>query len=595
MHFNTKHIFQGDTEKQIRDKINYNFDQILSFAVGPKGHQGPKGSEGIPGPGGKKGLTGTTGTRGTVWYKQNTQPSNAIPYDLWIDSSTSDYDVYSFGTTGSWLSTGYSLFDSNYFSSYNPILGPAGATDKYAIGIKNGIGLLESTTDLVISDSTPGSIAANPNRAKLFVLTEDQTDRPVFTFSKNGSFSSGVPSFYWRTLGSNTDLKFTSNGGFLVSSLFGITIDSYTASTLLTGNSASFSSVNDLTIGGTGNFYMYSNTTVGVGGNTAISASNMSLSSVLFTSYDPIKIYGPSGASFVYSTTKNLSSSLVSTDGINLLTSFKQNFAFQFSDLYGANVFEGRPRGSGISSPAYDGKLAQTILGSTGGKTGGATGAPFFYHVKKVKEIRQACTSVSNPFLTQLDGTSSGTIPVVYNVIDLSSPAFWDNDILLVTPTSYTNYTFYGGGSDGTDVVYIKIPTSASTTLSGVYSAGSSSNYRIILNDIVGSPNPRIYGILYDYYRYTSGSLSAVQTYLLYLTEPSFYTSQTSNCYIDIFYAPIANLNNSNPRIFWKTCTGNSGYMTTTNRFSVGSVVTSLQAPSGGVLVASGTAKQGSV
>jgi hypothetical protein len=78
MHFNTKYIFKGDTQKEIIGKINYNFDQILSFAIGPDGHPGPRGATGIYGPAGKRGAMGNTGPRASQWYKQPTEPVRFI-------------------------------------------------------------------------------------------------------------------------------------------------------------------------------------------------------------------------------------------------------------------------------------------------------------------------------------------------------------------------------------------------------------------------------------------------------------------------------------------------------------------------------------
>ena len=94
MHFNTKYIFKGDTEKDIIGKIHYNFDQILSFAIGPDGHSGAIGATGIYGPGGRRGATGNAGTRSSIWYKQITEPAgNNNTNDIWIDSSVSDGNI----------------------------------------------------------------------------------------------------------------------------------------------------------------------------------------------------------------------------------------------------------------------------------------------------------------------------------------------------------------------------------------------------------------------------------------------------------------------------------------------------------------------
>ena len=113
MPLNLKPILTSLTDNEKLDAINYNFDQILSFAVGPNGHQGPKGPDGYDGPSGKRGITGPTGLRGTLWSKSDNAPTSGNPFDLWIDSSTSDYQVNTLGTGGSWSYTGYSLFTSS--------------------------------------------------------------------------------------------------------------------------------------------------------------------------------------------------------------------------------------------------------------------------------------------------------------------------------------------------------------------------------------------------------------------------------------------------------------------------------------------------
>ena len=141
MHFNNKYINLGDSEDLIKDKINYNFNQILSFAVGQEGLIGPKGATGIPGPSGKKGETGPTGNRATDWTRGTTFPSvTTQEFDLWIDDSSGVGDVYERGSTsGSWNYTGFSLYNSDYFDVYTSIIGPVGSNDKSATGFKSSL------------------------------------------------------------------------------------------------------------------------------------------------------------------------------------------------------------------------------------------------------------------------------------------------------------------------------------------------------------------------------------------------------------------------------------------------------------------------
>lgn len=567
MHFNTKYIFAGDSASEIKRKIDYNFDQILSFAVGPNGHQGPKGSAGYDGPSGRKGATGTTGLRGTLWSKSNDAPVSPNPFDLWIDSNTSDYQVNTSGSTGSWASTGYSLFTSPYFSVYDQLIGPGGVimTDKYAIGIKSGVGLNESNTSLVIGDGYPSISGINPNRSKLLVSTEDQITRPLLSFSKTGAVTSGSPGFYWRTLGSSASLRYYSTGDLAISSLWGITIDSYTARTLLYGDHAEIASVQDVTIGGTGNFYLYSNTTIGVGGDLSLASSNITLSSSSLSARIPIKIQTtnvPNGQ-VVFDAVKNVSGASTATSGISILGSSIQDSVFEFKDLKDAPILSAKARGS-VSS----GKHIQTTFGSTGGQPAGATGGPYLYTVKKVREVRASTITLNARIWT----ATTTTAPTVYNVIDLTSLSLWDSNMILVTPTTYN--------LPASNEVFLRIPTSYDQNVNGLYNAGYTNTYRIFLNDISTVQSYKIAGLVFDYWTFSTNfrgrvTSSAVQYYMRFRYQPSMNAFPTESCYVDLTFLGSASTTNANPRVFWKTCDGISGYIPLTNRYSVGSLVSS--------------------
>lgn len=554
MHFNTKYIFSGDSASEIKRKINYNFDQILSFAVGPNGHQGPKGSLGYDGPSGRKGASGATGLRGSLWSKSDTAPVLGNSFDLWIDSTTSNYDVSVLGATGSWSYTGYSLFSSSYFSSYDGIIGPAGITDKYAIGIKGG--LTASDISLVISDDYSSISGINSNRSKLLISTNDQIDRPILTFSKTGSVSTGVPAFYWGATGSSASLRYTSTGNFELSSLLGLTIDSYTARSLLYGAQGKITSTQDINIGGTGDFYLYSNTTVGVGSNLSIKSSNIALSSSTLSSLIPIKVQ-PSTVTgnnqLVFDATKNTPAlTSTSTAGISIVSSSTQDSAFEFFDLKNAPILSGKPRGSYSS-----GKHLQTIFGSTGNQVAGATGGPYLYTVKRVKEVRETTITLI---------ASSGAS--LYNVMDLTSINFWDSNLIVITPTTYTSSSLLVPNPYD---VYIRIPTSSEQNLEGLYNNGYGNTYRVFLNDISAIGTYKIAGLAYTYFsRNSRGVITPYQYYVKFNNSAS--ASMSNVCYVDLTFLGVANTTNGNPRVFWKTCDGISGYITMTNRYSVGSI-----------------------
>jgi hypothetical protein len=563
MHFNIKHIFKGESESEIVKKINYNFDQIISFAVGPDGQGGPKGSLGIPGPAGKKGATGPTGTRSSLFTKQDISPAtgDSNPYDYWIDSSSSDYSIYSYGVTGSgsWSFTGYSLFSSPYFNVYDGIVGPGGATDKFAIAFKNGAsflvdnGLSVSDASLIISDGTITSSNGNPNRSKLVIATEDQTSRPILAFAKTGSSNSGIPSFYWTNSGNSTNLSFRSTGDFYISSLLGLTVDSYTASSILNGNSASITSTSDITIGGTGDFFLNTNTTVGVGSNFIVSSGNLTFSSTSFRSSNPVKITNTSQTSgYVFDTTKN-STAFLSYSGVEIYGGSFATKMFEFRDSNNATIFS-----SSVKGPVQTNNYGQTTFGSTGGLPAGGTAGPYFYHVKRSTEYRQSTYSLfclgANNIATTSSTLVSGTIR---NVFDISNPESFLTDTIIITPTTYE--------SPSTSTVYVRIPSYFASTLPGVYYSNTSCNYRIILNDESGSPTYSLGGLVFTYYNYPS-------LFNYYFTSDYYvpFNSSSTCYYVDLFFAPAASSTNANPRIFWKTCDGRSGYLTTTNKNTVG-------------------------
>lgn len=88
---NMLQLLDGDDLYIHKDKINYNFDQILSLGGGPPGQQGLTGNQGVPGSQGIQGFQGIPGDPGTQWYVQGTTPA-ASPApnvgDYWFNTAT---------------------------------------------------------------------------------------------------------------------------------------------------------------------------------------------------------------------------------------------------------------------------------------------------------------------------------------------------------------------------------------------------------------------------------------------------------------------------------------------------------------------------
>jgi hypothetical protein len=523
MHFNTKYIFNGDAEKEIINKINYNLDQIISFAVGPNGHGGPIGPQGIFGAAGMRGITGGQGTRGSKWYRQPTSPVGEInDYDLWIDNSTGDGKVKSY-LAQSWNDTPYALFTSGYFETYSWISGPGGATDKSVIGLKSS--LIQNITSLVISDGTLSESTYNPNKSKVVISTLDSFTYPIMSFAKSGSVNSGIPSFYWTSAGgASASIGFKTTGNFGISSLKKLVIDSGLARTILNGNGLNAFHLN-FNLLGDGDFYFNSNTSIGVGSSFNLSATNLRINNDIFEHGGPTKI--TSGTPGAYVINSAPSSPSVS-GGVLVNVESTADKIFEFNDSTGSPVFSTKPVGSYTS-----GNNGETIFGSTGGIAGG-TGGPFLYHTRRVRDIRQGSISVPN-CVNYGAPTVSVTIP---NVIDLSDVNFWDSDVITVTPEPYTAPT--------NPVVYVKVPSSNLTDNLPLYSAVTKSSYKIFLNssDVSNSSSTRAFsGIVF-----TIGSTN-------------YYQNFGACPYFELTWLGISNTLRLSPRLFYKTCVGASSFV----------------------------------
>jgi hypothetical protein len=225
---NILNILQGDNQSTIVDKLNYNFDQILSAGGGPQGSQGLIGPTGPIGPQGPQGVQGAQGPSGTKWFVQDAQPasggitgSNPWTYptlgDYWLDPDSANQDVYVFTATG-WVNTGYGLNAGDLFQKITPIDIIGGATAQ-AILIA---GATADDKSLVLSDSTvsgytPGGTAIdnlNFENSKLKIATKDDRTklisfgRSTYDVTPGGSGSSSSlynPYFGW-------DLSFNPSG-----------------------------------------------------------------------------------------------------------------------------------------------------------------------------------------------------------------------------------------------------------------------------------------------------------------------------------------------------------------------------------------------
>lgn len=238
---NILNILQGDNQSTIVDKVNYNFDQILSAGGGPQGQQGLIGPTGPIGPQGPQGVQGLQGPSGTKWFVQDASPasggvtgSNPWTYptlgDYWLDPDSSNQDIYVFTATG-WVYTGYGLAAGDIFQNLTPI---------NLVGSATGSGILiagtASNRTLILSDSsiaeyTPGGVTAdniNYENSKLKIATTGDRQNLISfgrsnydSTSETGPFgNSKNPLIQWTSpFSSGTgdyNISFTNPGGSIL-------------------------------------------------------------------------------------------------------------------------------------------------------------------------------------------------------------------------------------------------------------------------------------------------------------------------------------------------------------------------------------------
>jgi hypothetical protein len=246
---NILNILQGDNQSTVVDKINYNFDQILSAGGGPQGQQGLQGPTGPIGPQGSQGVQGLQGPSGTKWFVQDSSPasgavtgSNPWTYptvgDYWLDPDSANQQIYVFTATG-WADTGYGLAAGDIFQNLAPI---------QLSGSGTGSGILiagtASNRSLILSDSsiaqyTPGGVTAdniNYENSKLKIATTGDRQKLISFGRSNYDSTSATgttgnsknPSIQWTSTvpagtgdynlsilnpGGSIDIKSTIGGG----------------------------------------------------------------------------------------------------------------------------------------------------------------------------------------------------------------------------------------------------------------------------------------------------------------------------------------------------------------------------------------------
>jgi hypothetical protein len=365
---------------------------------------------------------------------------------------------------------------------------------------------------------------------------------------KSGSSSSGFPSFYWDSLGNSNNLILESAGNLNVVSYLSLKVNTATnGRILLDSYKATINSQSRAYFTGNGNLSFNANTTIGAGSSLIVNSSRLSITTTQFIASSSFYIrtynFGSTGGYALNSSPVNI----IDNGGIKLEVSGGQaDRIFQLKDLSGSAVLSARPS----SSSSTAGDMAQTIFGSTG-SSAGATAGPYTYHVSKV--LLSKSGTISRSSVRTAQNNCTGTPSTIHNIFRVSLRA---NNVTVISPTSRTNASL--------NSIYLDIPSSYLSNLEGIYSASHVNPYRIILDDL--SANPLTLFIKGIVFYYSNTASTGCYQYV------NFNPTSDQNCrFVDIIYLPPANSYNPNPRIFYKTCNGTSGYVNMGNVYPISS------------------------
>ncbi len=203
-------IEDGDSQKNLTDKLNYNFNRLISFGGGPYGRMGKKGPVGPKGPSGPVGSYGDSGNRGTLWTVGVCQPSasSSVDGDYWLDTN-SDNLVYQFSSNSGWSYYGFNIKSTDLFDTFGPLttLNGTSAYSGYFISSQTPINytVVVSDADLSSGSATGPNPFVNPQYSKFVIATDSQnTSRNLLEFSKGDyaddiNFTSRTPRMVWNT------------------------------------------------------------------------------------------------------------------------------------------------------------------------------------------------------------------------------------------------------------------------------------------------------------------------------------------------------------------------------------------------------------
>ena len=231
-------INHGDSQKDLSDKLNYNFSQILAAGEGAYGAIGDVGPIGANGDLGITGPQGDQGFRGSVWFVQESDPaSGATGGDYWVDT-LNGFEVYKYTYSSgsySWVSQGFVLAQNGVFTVATTQTGLTSGNPDLAY--VQGLFGPEKRT-LVLTDQVQGSVK-NPQLSKVLIGNAGagaSGTYPLMEFSKTDyqsdpNFNLRTPKFKWaKAVGDSYpySMSLLANNGLMINSA-GIEFTNYLA------------------------------------------------------------------------------------------------------------------------------------------------------------------------------------------------------------------------------------------------------------------------------------------------------------------------------------------------------------------------------
>jgi hypothetical protein len=213
-------IQRGDSQEDLSNKLNYNFQKVLELGGGAYGFSGKKGPIGDTGSKGPTGPVGLQGDRGNFWYAQLTEPVIGVTLgDYWINPDSGKIYKYS-APTGPvyWVDQYQSMSDVDPINSFEIKTGPSGSREfGYLIDSVH-----PEYRTLVISSAT-GPNVKNPLLSKVIVGNSGGINYPLVEFTKtefiNGGTANAIknPRIKWiANSSSNYGIDFYSPDGITI-------------------------------------------------------------------------------------------------------------------------------------------------------------------------------------------------------------------------------------------------------------------------------------------------------------------------------------------------------------------------------------------